>query len=239
MGRIKRYSTALSRHHRSRGFGIHSPFAFYFVRHVLREQLPYYCYEEIDNLRSAVVQSMRDVKNHPRVVAFKELKMIFRIVNYFNPQYLLQVGTNYGLTATSMLGVSSSNRMWLYEPYVESIPVLSYVLAPNIERIECYNQLDVAVDDYCGNLADGDLQFVLVNSIPNPEDYEPLKSKLDEMLTEECVIVLRNIHRIDLMKQLWEHLKSHMKYGQSFTNEKTAVLVVQKKYNVEHFFLWF
>ena len=46
MGRMHRYRTALSRRHRSGGFGIHSPFAFNFVLNVLRERLPYYADDE-------------------------------------------------------------------------------------------------------------------------------------------------------------------------------------------------
>lgn len=238
MGRIKRYRTALSRHHRSRGFGIHSPFAFNFVRFVLREKSPYYCYDEMAELRQAVIDSLRDVKNHPRVVSFKGLKMIFRIANHFNPSCIMQVGTSYGLTAVSLMNVSTTSRLWLYEPHLDAYPVIGNVLAPFLNRIECYNQLDVAVADYSENLADAS-PFVVVNSIPASSDYEPLWLLLCDMLNGESVIVLRNLHRSNMMKQLWLRLKDSMSHGQSFTNEKTAVIVSLKKINLEHFFLWF
>ena len=43
-------TTLLSRWHRSRGFGVHSPFAFSFILDVLRERrYAYYAYDSIDD----------------------------------------------------------------------------------------------------------------------------------------------------------------------------------------------
>lgn len=50
MNTWKRYWTAWSRYHHSSGFGIHSPYAYRFVRHVWRQPLHYYAYEGIHQL---------------------------------------------------------------------------------------------------------------------------------------------------------------------------------------------
>ena len=239
MGRIKRYRTALRRHHRSKGHGIHSPSAYNFVRNVLREKSPYYCYDDMKEMRQAVIDSLRDVKNHPRVISFKGMKMLFRITNYFNPQRIMQVGTCYGLTAATMLNVSSQSSLWLYEPHIDSYPVIGNVLADYIDSIECYNNLDVAFEDYEQMLGDNQRPFVLVNSVPESADFETLKQRLLSMLQGECVLVFRNIHRSASVKRLWRHLKQSMMHGQSFTNEKTGVIVAKQSLNLEHFFLWF
>ncbi len=239
MGRIKRYRTALSRHHRSKGHGIHSPFAYNFVRFVLREKSPYYCYDDMEDMRQAVIDSLRDVKKHPRVISFKGMKMLFRITNFFNPQCIMQVGTCYGMTAATMLNVSSQSRLWLYEPHLDAYPVIGNVLAPYLDSVGCYNILDVAFDDYEREITSEDMPFVLVNSVPEPSDLGPLKHHLSSMLNDDCVLVFRNIHRSDSVKQLWRHLKQSMSHGQSFTNEKTGVIVAKRGLNLEHFFLWF
>lgn len=238
MGRIKRYRTALRRHHRSKGHGIHSPFAYNFVRFVLRENSPYYCYDDMRDMRQAVIDALRDVKNHPRVVSFKGMKMLFRITNFVNPQRIMQVGTCYGLTASSMLNVSSQSRLWLYEPHIDAYPVIGNVLASYIDSIECYNRLDVALDDYAQAVGD-EMSFVLVNSVPDDVHLEVLKQRLSSMLDGDCVLVFGNIHRSDRVKRLWRHLKGEMRHGQSFTNEKTGVIVAKRSLNLEHFFLWF
>ncbi len=238
MGRIKRYRTALSRHHRSKGHGIHSPSAYNFVRFVLREKLPYYCYSDMKELRQAVIDSMCGVKSHPRVITFKGMKMLFRITNFFNPQRIMQVGTSYGLTAATMLNVSSQSSLWLYEPHLDAYPVVGNVLAPYLDSVAFYNRLDAALDDYAGAVA-GDMPFVLANSLPEGGDERLLSERLLAMLRGDCVLVLRNIHRSDSMKRLWRHLQQAMAHGQSFTNEKIGVIVAKRSLNLEHFFLWF
>ena len=239
MGRIRRYRTALIRHHRSKGHGIHSPFAFNFVRFVLREKSPYYCYDDIDELRQAVIEVMREHWPHRRVASFKDLKMLFRITNFFNPQHILQVGTGYGLTAATMLNVSSTSELYLYEPSLGSYPVVGNVLAPYLDSIESYNSLSLATRDYDKARTSNETSFVVVNSIPQPDVAQELTQYLCGLMNDDCVIVFRNLSRSDAMKQLWTSLKQSMKCGQSFTNEKVGVIVVQKKLNLEHFFLWF
>lgn len=65
---------------RSKGFGIHSPFAFYFVTKVLRESLPYYCYHDID----CMVYDAPEGKSASMPKA-GELKALLRIICHFIP----------------------------------------------------------------------------------------------------------------------------------------------------------
>lgn len=190
-------------------------------------------------MRQAVIDALRDVKNHPRVASFKGMKMLFRITNFFNPGFIMQVGTCYGLTASSMLNVSAKSRLWLYEPHIYAYPVIGNVLAPYLDSIDCYNLLDVAFEDYAQVMGDNQNPFVLVNSVPENADLETLKLRLSSMLHGDCVLVFRNIHRSASVKQLWRYLKQSMTHGQSFTNEKTGVIVAKRSLNLEHFFLWF
>ena len=194
------------------------------MRFVLREKSPYYCYDDMEDMRQAVIDSLRDVKKHPRVISFKGMKMLFRITNFF---------------AATMLNVSSQSRLWLYEPHLDACPVIGNVLAPYLDSVGCYNILDVAFDDYEREITSEDMPFVLVNSVPEPSDLGPLKHHLSSMLNDDCVLLFRNIHRSDSVKQLWRHLKQSMSHGQSFTNEKTGVIVAKRGLNLEHFFLWF
>ena len=94
MGRIHRYRTALSRRHRSGGFGIHSPFAFNFVLNVLRERLPYYAYDELLSQRSLVAASVKKYKRHPAVIGSKKISGTYKL-DEANGK--LTLSTAYGL----------------------------------------------------------------------------------------------------------------------------------------------
>ncbi len=56
----------------SRGFGIHSPFAFRFITEVLNERLPYYAYDNIN----------ATVDGH----SAHEWRTLFRVLVYFRPK---------------------------------------------------------------------------------------------------------------------------------------------------------
>ncbi len=99
MGKIKRYYTALFRLKRSKGYGIHSPFAFHFVLRVLREKSLYYSYEHIDKSR----------------------RVLFRIACYFVPQKVLLIGENRQ-TLTAIHSYSQSCEIYTeYNEYIKNI----------------------------------------------------------------------------------------------------------------------
>ena len=60
---------------RTRGFGVHSPFAFRFIREVLFQPFAYYAYGEIES------SIRRDAEN--------DMKRLYRILLYFRPEKII------------------------------------------------------------------------------------------------------------------------------------------------------
>ena len=58
------------------------------------------------------------------------------------------------------------------------------------------------------------------------------------LVENETIVILRNLHRNPAMKRLWRKTKAMMTYGQTFTNEKTAILVARPGIPREDFTLW-
>ena len=94
-----------------KGHGIHSPFIFQFVQQVLNDEKEYYAYDSIEELREKMlvddtVITVNDMgegsgntkKRNRRIsqIARTALKppkyaqLLFRIVNYYQPQYILE-----------------------------------------------------------------------------------------------------------------------------------------------------
>lgn len=63
----------LARRLRAHGFGVHSPFAFDFIRRVLAQPCAYYCYADINRLAT----SRRDAAC---------ARLLFRVVLHFRPE---------------------------------------------------------------------------------------------------------------------------------------------------------
>lgn len=233
MGLIRRYRTALARHHRSRGFGIHSPSAYKFVTQVLRERLPYYAYDDLRTLRRALQASGE------RCPGNREMQLLFRVVNHLAPQHILLVGADSALTVAAMLMPSRKTDVYAsggsdrLDDIVQQLGDLGEYVLPYVE-------LKIALFDYMAAFLDQPKRpFVLINALPDPERTTLMQRVLSEWLTEdETVVIMRNLHRDPAMKQLWHEAKSMMTCGHTFTNGKTAILVARPKIPLQHFEIW-
>lgn len=235
--RIKRYYTALRRYNRSKGFGIHSPFAFNFVLRVLRERLPYYAYDDIECRRQLAKKLASTVSRHPKVISSKNAKMIFRITNYFKPLTIMQIGTSYGVSATAVLDVDSRSRMVLYQRKHPHEEIYKEIVAFHASRISLHGSLFEAFTAY-GKLL-GDLPpFMLINSVGADELPLVGKAVLDA-LDKEGTVIMRNLSRSHEMEALWRGVMEALGHGMSFTNGKLGVVVGYRHLPRQNFSLWF
>ncbi|MEO7961162.1 MAG: SAM-dependent methyltransferase, partial [Ginsengibacter sp.] len=104
-----------------KGHGIHSPFVFDFITNVLNDHKKYECYSRVESLRKRMLQDkslieVEDfgagsgiIKNRNRSVkniAASSLKnrkfsqLLFRIVNYYQPRHVIELGTSLGITTS-------------------------------------------------------------------------------------------------------------------------------------------
>ena len=229
MFRLKQYLTAWSRHHRSGGFGIHSPYAYQFVRNVWRQRLPYYSYEGLHQLIGTIKGgTTRQQRREMDLISEREARLLIRVTNLFGPQRLLQVGAATGVESVAMLEVSHASHLHLYDPQLELKTLAVRILQSQLDRVECYDDLVVAVDEV---LAAGEPMMALVN-VPVEE------AQLRRLLDARCVIVMRNLNHDESMKALFDAASRYMPAGQTYTNNKIAILNPNPKLQRENFQLW-
>ena len=224
---------AWSRHHRSGGFGIHSPYAYSFVRNVWRQRLPYYAYSGIDRLIDTVrTGTTRQQSRVMDLIGKPEARLLFRVTNFFNPRHIMQMGASTGIESITMMEVSHESRLYLYEPHLEQNALAVHVLKSQLDRVECYDDIMVAASEFLetGN-TDKSSMMALVNI---PVEDTVLKRLLDA----QCIVVLRNLKRGEVMKKLFDACCHHMAMGQTYTNNKIAILNPNPKLQREDFLLW-
>ena len=236
--KIKRYITALQRLHRSRGFGIHSPFAFKFVLNVLCERMPYYAYEEISKLRSIAASHAKGMFKHKRIISFKSAKMLFRITNYFNPSHILQLGTSYGVSSASMLAVSPDIQLFLCAPSAKEFPATHDILSHFGNEVHIFPSFSLSLDAYIKAIPSAQSPFVMVNDILS-EEYHAILAYLFKVRNDKGVIILRNLHKNSDTHNLWEALRDAAPTGMTFFNDKMAIIVASPKLPHQNFSLWF
>lgn len=89
----------LQRFRQSRGYGVHSPFAFQLIQKVLSSRAHYYAFDEIaDHLSS----------NHPHVPLNKPYHHLsFRLVRHFNAMKILEINSGRGVNTLYLLSPDS------------------------------------------------------------------------------------------------------------------------------------
>lgn len=89
----------LKRFRQSRGYGVHSPFAFELIQKVLSSRTHYYAFDEIADHLSA---------NHPLVPPNKPLHHLsFRLVHHFNAMKILEINSGRGVNTLYLLSPDS------------------------------------------------------------------------------------------------------------------------------------
>lgn len=244
MSRLRRYLSAPRRYNRSKGFGIHSPFAFDFVTSTLRERCRYYAYADLETTRAEARLLCRrsGVRSRRRMISEKGMRRLFRIVCRFNPAELLEIGSDYGPSTAAMLLPRSDSRLVRVAdlPAVEA--VCREVNAPLARRITETATAADAIAAYglrLDSVADP-TAFVLVNAV-EPGDAADVADGLLRLPAERKVIIVRNMaartHRGTRL--LFDRIKSSVAYGMTFFNDKTAIAVIDPRLPRQGFSLWF
>jgi predicted O-methyltransferase YrrM len=213
-----------------KGHGVHSPFVFNFIKFVLRDTRPYYCYGPVEHLRRALLKNntvieVQDfgagssvIKSNQRVVkaiAKSSLKpkkfaqLLFRMVNYFQPQNVVELGTSMGIT-TAYLASGNSNA-----------PVYTCEGAKNIAAIaqENFNQIGLKntillQGDFAKTLP------VLLQSLPaidfafidGNHRKAPTLEYFEQLLEKThagSILVFDDIHWSSEMEAAWEIIRQH------------------------------
>ena len=231
--RPKRYLNAWSRHHRSGGFGIHSPYAYRFVREVLRQPKPFYAYKGLDDLINTVRQgTTRAQRRQMDLIGKRDAKLLFRVTNFFNPLYILQAGAATGIESVAMLDVNHGSRLFLYDTELEQKALAVRVLQSQMGRVECYDDLQVALDEMLKVGKDQEMPMMALFNMPVDEIV------LKRLLDMQCVLVLRNLHHNKEISDLFDACCDYMPMGQTYTNNKIAILNPNPKLQREDFLLW-
>lgn len=203
------------RHHN--GHGIHSPFVFSIINDVIEEKLPYYAYNDINIFLQK--KGLTD-KNE------KRNKLIFRVVNRFNPKKILEIGSNNGIS-TLYLSAYSTNIKYklvtsdqdikkLHEGWNRKIDYLSHITEISEKQDLVFLQLD-ALD-----LRKDDLAFFLINHTHN-----------------ESVVIIDGLRTKMTNQRFWKKLIANNNVFISLDLYDIGILFFNKKYYKQNYKLSF
>jgi predicted O-methyltransferase YrrM len=222
---LKYYLTASN----GKGHGVHSPFVYSFITRVLNDERQFYAYQAIEQIRQALLQNPEEIyvedfgagsrtqaaKNRQiKTIAASSLKpkkfgqLLFRIVDYYAPEKILELGTSLGVTTAYLASARETSRVITMEgaPSVAAVARENFDRAglKNIELVE--GNFDITLTDTIRKMGYIDLAFVDGN-----HRYEPTIRYFRELLPamqEHSILIFDDIHWSREMEQAWGEIKA-------------------------------
>ena len=119
-----------------KGHGIHSPFVFDFIIHVLNDKKKYDCYQKTESLRKQLLANNQSIEVEDfgagsAVIPFKSRKikdiaasslkkkkyarLHFRIAKYYQSKTIVELGTSFGITTCYLASVNPDSKVFTFE----------------------------------------------------------------------------------------------------------------------------
>ncbi len=213
-----------------KGHGIHSPFVFDFVKHVLNDKQSHPAYQPIENLRKkmladSTVIDVEDfgagsavIKANKRVVAAiaasslkpkKYAQLLYRMVKYHKPENIVELGTSFGITTAYLALANKTSKIFT----CEGSAAIASIAKQNFEALQL-NNVQLTEGDFkktlsplLSNLNTVDFAFADGNHRKEPTlDYF---YQLLKHATASTILVFDDIHWSSEMEQAWDVIKQH------------------------------
>lgn len=215
-----------------KGHGIHSPFVFDFVIHVLNDKRSFYAYKVVEELREQLEQNSGIVEVHDfgagsvtgnktqRTIAAiakhaakpkKYGRLLFRMVNYYRSATIIELGTSLGLSAAYL----AMGNMEATVITCEGAPAIAAIAKKNFQALNISNinvtegNFDETLPQVLHTVPQVDLAFVDGNHRKEPtlRYFEQLLEKANA----QTIMVFDDIHWSTEMEEAWQAIKDHPK----------------------------
>ena len=215
-----------------KGHGIHSPFVYNFIEKILTDKKEYICYSTIEAQRKILLQDetvieVEDfgagstvIKTNKRVVkkiAASSLKskkfaqLLYRIVQYYQPKTIVELGTSLGITSSYLAAGSTITKLFTFEGSA-NIAAKATQIFTNLE----YTNLTLVEGDFAKTLPPllSSLQEIDLAFIDGNHKKEPTLNYFHQLLqhsTNSTILIFDDIHWSAEMEAAWKQIKKHAK----------------------------
>ncbi|MEO7444761.1 MAG: class I SAM-dependent methyltransferase [Ferruginibacter sp.] len=213
-----------------KGHGVHSPFVFDFIKYVKNKKLLLTEYQDIEALRNSLLAEKKSIEVEDFGAGSAKLKpgsrqvskmaasslkpkkfaqLIFRIVKYYRPVNILELGTSFGITTAYMAkAFPAANIISL-----EGAPAVAAIARKNMDTLHLTNveirqgSFEVQLPRVPEAMADIDLAFIDGHHLKAPtlQYFHFLRT----YMPEEGIIIFDDIHWSAGMEAAWAEIKSH------------------------------
>jgi len=209
-------------------FGVHAPFLFDLLQDVVYQKSDPKDFAEIEQLRRRLLNTNSTIrvqdfgagsradKGGERKLSritkysskpFKFTALIYRLIKYFQPQQILEIGTSFGISTMYMAKANSKAKISTMEGCPETAAIaqqnFDVMKMKNIELIE--GNFDTLLPPFLA--ANQSMDFVFFDGNHRKEPTLRYFNSCIEKAHSETVFIFDDIHWSEGMEEAWEEIK--------------------------------
>ncbi len=241
-----------------RGHGIHSPFVYEFVSQLLNDSRSFYPYAEIEKLRTTLEKDLRmpesedlgtgsSLKNISEKtvadIARRSLstqkfgRLLFRVVNYYQPVNLMELGTSLGISTAYMASANPACSL----VSLEGSKSIAQIAAENFKKLNLKNirqvvgNFDDTLKDLIKQSPPSDLVFLDGN-----HRKEPVLNYFHQFLEKRSVssmFIFHDIHWSREMEEAWRVIRDHPEVMVSIDLFSAGFIFFRENFKVKQHFI--
>jgi predicted O-methyltransferase YrrM len=241
---------------------IHSPFVYKLYSEIIRSKASSEIFEEIESIRRELQQSkesirvldlgagsrqrkgdqrkVSDITRHAEKPA-RFGQLLFRLVQYFKPTVIFDLGTSFGLTTLYLAAAAPKSRVFTFEGCPETVRIARQNFARmgygHIQLVE--GNLDVTLNRTLNDesLTNVDFAFFDAN-----HRYQPTVNYFETLLNfahEQSVFIFDDIHWSEEMEQAWTYIRNHPRVMLTIDLFQIGIVFFRTNQPKQHFVLKF
>ncbi len=250
--------------HSKNEHGVHSPFVFDLVTKCFYDNTKYLEYETLKSYRKSLLENKNTIevtdfgagsrvfKSNTREISKiaqtagitpKNAELLFRIVRFFQPKNVLEIGTSLGL-ATSALSLANENTKIIT---LEGCPNTqkqaqvqlqspSFGTNSNFKNI---NFINTKFEDYLKNsqLQTPNSQLIYFDGNHSKKATLDYFELLLPTISNDSVWIFDDIHWSADMEEAWEIIKNHPKVSVTIDTFQWGIVFFRAEQEKEHFII--
>ena len=212
------------------GYGVHSPWAYNLIENVINEHTAYYAY---DDLYEHWKRSPEDLPQYGEEMD----KLLFRLTNFVNPQFILEIGTGSGVSTGYLASVNSRSRCVTIDagnPHQRKIDN-NLKHFQNVKYIISKRPVQDITELLEQNRQNGiPLDMAHIAHIDRPDI---VFEALVPYVNSKTLFVINGINRNANSKSWWQHIKSDPRVGVTFQFKRFGLVFFDLKMNKADYLL--
>ncbi len=212
-------------------YRIHSPFVYDLITNVINDKSVYDDYKVIESIRKKLLKDNTEInitdlgstekriyKNIIRNIARcsaespKYDKLLYRLVRYFKPANILELGTSLGLSAIYQSLANPESKLVT----IEGCEEIGRVAKRNFNKSGSINNIEIVIGNFDDVLPDvikktGSLDYMFFDGNHRKEPTIRYFEQCIPFTNNNSLFVFDDIYWSEEMQQAWDYIKKHPK----------------------------